>query len=144
MKIIAILLFVTTIGLLSCQEPDAQTQKEEFKNLLTTYYDVMSKKDLQKMNELTTANFVFYDEGVIYNNASAAKSIEGMDFTATFKFDSLNAYIDKADASVYYLREATFTIKDSTYPPVKFLESATFRKDGKKWKIRFLHSSIRK
>jgi hypothetical protein len=145
-----ILFIITLIGLFSCHEPDADTKKEELKNILAAYYDGMAKKDLQKLNDLTTANFVMYEEGVIYNNASAIKSIEGLPpFTVTYKFDSMNATIDKINASAYYVREANLTMKDSTmkdviYPPFHFLESATFYKEGKKWKLRFIHSTMRK
>lgn len=147
---ITMLLFIM-VGLCACQpDRDNQVKKEELKALVSEYYDGLAKKDLQKLNSLTTPNFVLYDEGVIYSNATAIKAIEEMPpFTVVFKLDSLNVHIDKANASAYYLREATFTMKDSamqdkTYPPMRFLESATFNKEGKKWKLRFLHSSIRK
>ena len=138
--------FIAILAFCSCQSGDNnQTTKEELKNLLTEYYNALSNKDLSKMNELTTSNFVLFDEGLVFDNASAVKSVEELGkFTATFKFDSLNAYVDKANTSVYYFREATFTFGDSTYPPVGFLESATFRKEGDQWKLRFLHSSQRK
>ncbi|MEI9809822.1 MAG: DUF4440 domain-containing protein [Bacteroidota bacterium] len=141
-----VLLVLVTLNMLSCQsESDDQTKKEELRIVLSDYYDALGKKDLQKMNSLTTGNFVVYDEGVIYTNESAVKAVEGMgDFTVTFKFDSMNAHIDKTNASAYHIREATFTIHDTIYPPMRFLESATFKKEGDKWKLRFLHSSMRK
>lgn len=141
-----IFLALATISFFSCQsESDNHLKKEELKALLSDYYNAMSKKDLDKMKSLTTPDFVMYDEGVIYNNESAVKAIEGIGpFTASFAFDSVKAHLDKTDASAYYLREATFTMQDSTYAPMKFLESATFKKEGDKWKLRFLHSSIRK
>lgn len=139
-------LALATISLFSCQsETDSQSKKEELKTVLSDYYNAMSKKDLEKMKSLTTPDFLMYDEGVIYSNESAVKAIEGMGpFTASFKFDSINAGLDKTNASAYYLKEATFVIEDSTYPAMKFLESATFKKDGDKWKLRFLHTSMRK
>lgn len=145
MKPAILLVFIVTM-LVSCQtEPDTQTKKEELKAVLSDYYDAMSKKDLTIMNSLTTGNFILYDEGVIYNNESALKAMQQMpSFMATFTFDSINAHIDKTNASAYYLRSAVFTIEDSLYPPIKFLESATFTREGGKWKLRFLHSSMRK
>jgi ketosteroid isomerase-like protein len=140
-----IFLAVATISFFSCQSgSDNQLKKEELKALLSDYYNAMAKKDLDQMKSLTTTDFVMYDKGVIYGNESAIKAIEEMGpFTATFKFDSINAHLDKVNASAYYLLEATFVIKDSTYAPMKYLESATFKKEGNKWKLRFLHSSIR-
>jgi hypothetical protein len=86
-----------------------------------------------------------FDEGRIYNNETAVRSVEELgNFSVTFKFDSLNSHFDKANASAYYLREAGFTIKDSILLPMKFLESATFEKKDGKWKLRFLHTTLRK
>ncbi|HEY6505520.1 MAG TPA: nuclear transport factor 2 family protein [Chitinophagaceae bacterium] len=142
----AIFFFLVIASLCSCQpDPGDQAKKEELKTVLGDYYDALAKKDLPKMNSLTTANFIMYDEGVIYNNETALRSVQEMsDFTVTFKFDSIRAHIDKENASAYYLMEASFKIKDSAYAPVKFLESATFEKEKKEWKIRFLHSTLRK
>ena len=140
------LFILIMVAMISCQsDPGDQPKKEELKIVLSNYYDAMSKKDIQKMNTLTTTDFVLFDEGVVYNNESAVKAVEQMPaFTATFKFDSLHVNIDKLNASAYYFREASFVIQDSTYAPIKFLESATFKKEDGEWKLRFLHATIRK
>ncbi len=65
-------------------------------------------------------------------------------FTVSFAIDSLNVHMDKKDASAYYFRKADFTLDDGVHMVVKFLESATFNKEGSNWKLRFLHSSERK
>ncbi len=142
MKIRFFLLFLLT-GTLSCQsDPDNQGKREEIKSILADYFNAMAKKDLPKMKELTTPDFVLYEGGDIYNNESAVRAVEKISqFTVQFKFDSLNIRFGKADASTYYSRETTFTSSDSTYSPVKFLESATFEKQNGKWKLRFIHSS---
>jgi ketosteroid isomerase-like protein len=141
-----IFLLALSVGLVSCQsESDSQTKKEELKTIVSDYHNAMGKKDLQKMKSLTTPDFVMYDEGVIYSNETAVKSMEQFPaFTVTFKFDSIKAHIDKINASAYYLKEATFVMQDSAWSPMKFLESATFKKEGSTWKLRFLHSSMRR
>ncbi|MBL7738254.1 MAG: nuclear transport factor 2 family protein [Chitinophagaceae bacterium] len=132
--------------LFSCQsDPENIAGKDKLKALLASYYEALAKKDTAKMRALTATGFILYDEGVIYNNESAVKMVEQLPaFTAAFKFDSLNTHIDERNASAYYLREAVFTMQDSTYAPVKFLESATFNIENGEWKIRFIHSSLRK
>jgi ketosteroid isomerase-like protein len=139
------LLIVISVTLLSCRSgDDSQAKKEELKSVLADYYNALAKKDIQKLNSLTTANFIFFEEGVITTNESAIRDAEErMAFTASFTFDSLNIHMEKRDASVYYFRKADFTFEDSSQLSVRFLESATFNKEGDKWKIRFLHSSIR-
>jgi ketosteroid isomerase-like protein len=140
------LLILMLVTLLSCRSGDnSQARKDELKSVLSDYYNALAKKDIQKANALTTSNFVLFDDGAIYSNERALRDIERMKpFTVTFTFDSLNIHMEKRDASAYYFRKAYFTFEDSAYAPVRFLESATFNKEGDKWKIRFLHSTIRK
>jgi hypothetical protein len=137
---------VLLITLLSCQSgDDSQARREELKNVVLEYYNALAKKDIQKANTLTTANFILFDDGIIYTNESAIKAVEQMKpFTVTFTFDSLNVHMDKKNASAYYFRTADFIFEDSVHMPAKFLESATFNKEGDKWKLRFLHASLRK
>ncbi|MDP4262985.1 MAG: nuclear transport factor 2 family protein [Bacteroidota bacterium] len=133
-------------GIFSCQsDPGSEVKKDELKTILSDYYNAMARKELAKMNALTTHDFVLFENGDVFNNESAVRAVEEMGaFTVQFKFDSLNTYFGKANASAYYFREAILTARDSTSLSVKFLESATFEKQDGKWKIRFLHSSKRK
>ena len=145
MKIKTLLLVLIVAAFSGCSDDDNLAKKEELKAVLSDYYNALAKKDIQKLNELTTANFILFDEGVIYNNESSVKAVEQLKpFTATFTFDSLNIHVDKKEVSMYYFRKADFTFADSTHLPVRFLESATFHQEGDKWKLRFIHSSIRK
>jgi hypothetical protein len=138
------LFVIIMIALLSCH-PDNGNPKEELRKVLTAYYDALAKKDTGEINKLTTANFVLFEDGLIYDNKSSLRAIQQMPaFTASFTIDSLNAHIDKGDASVYYTRGANFIFRDSIHIAKKFLESATFKKENNKWKLRFLHSSLRK
>ena len=125
-----VLFTVATVSFFSCQSrDDIISKKEDLKNILTEYYISIAKKDLSKMNSLTTPDFVMFDQGKVYTNESAVKSVEQLgSFSVTFRFDSLNTHFDKANASAYYFREATFTMNDSVWAPLKFLESATFEK----------------
>jgi hypothetical protein len=141
-----ILFTLLMTAIFSCQpETGNGIKKDELKKVVAAYYDALAKKDIQKMNTLTTANFILFDEGVIYTNQSAVNAVDQLKpFAVTFTFDSLNIHMDKNDASVYYFREANFIFDGNTKMPVRFLESATFHKEDNKWKLRFLHSSIRK
>ena len=141
----SLLVALITASLFSCQGASDDERKEELKSVLHDFYTAMAKKDIQKMNELTTTDFVFWDEGKVYNNQSAVASVEPIGaFTATFRLDSLHSHIDKTNASAYCYREADFIIGGTASPSMKYFESATFRKEGGKWKLRFLHSSERK
>ena len=137
---------VIMLSLLSCRNDDnGQAKKEELKHIVLDYYNALANQDLQKANSLTTANFILFDGGLIYNNEVAIDSVKQMKpFKVTFTIDSLNVHVDKKDASAYYFRNADFIFEDGTRMPVTFLESATFNKVGDKWKLRFMHSTLRK
>lgn len=138
---------IATTSLISCHNDDqGQSQKDELKNIVIEYYNSLWKQDLQKANSLTTANFILFDEGLIFNNKIAIDSVSLMKpFSFTTSIDSMNVLVVKNDASAYYFRKADFHFTESnTSFSVKFLESATFHREDGKWKLRFLHSSIRK
>ena len=143
---IYILPAATIFILFSCHtDDDGQAKKDEIKNIVLNYYKALADKDLQKANTLTTGNFVLFDEGLIFNNEVAIDSVKKMKpFTFKCTIDSLNVHVDKKDASAYYFRKADFTFSDGEKMSVRFLESATFNKEGDKWKLRFMHSTIRK
>jgi ketosteroid isomerase-like protein len=145
-RTINILLATTIFILSSCHSDDnGQAKKEELKNIVVDYYAALANKDLQKANSLTTDNFILFDEGRIYNNEAAIDSVKKMGpFTATFTIDSLNVHVDKKDASAYYFRKAEFSFPAGPKISVRFLESATFNKEGNKWKLRFMQSAVRK
>jgi ketosteroid isomerase-like protein len=129
----------------SCQsDDDTPAKKEELKKILTDYFNALTNKDTIALRSLTTDNFVLFDEGAVYDNASAVKAMaKRKPFKVTFSFDSLNIHMDKKNASAYYFRKAQFTFDDTIHMPATFLESATFNKEGDKWKLRFLQSSYR-
>lgn len=137
--------FILCLSAISCNSKrEGNVAKAELTELVTVYYNALAEKNEQKLKEITAENFVLFDNGQIYNNESSLKMVRELPpFKASFKLDSANSHIGKNDASMYYLREASFTMADSTYPVVKFLESATFLKVEDKWKIRFIHSTLR-
>jgi hypothetical protein len=143
---IKILFFVLVISICSCHsDDDSLAKKEELKSILTEYYSALAKKDIKKLNAATTSSFILFEEGTVYTNESAVKAIEQMKpYTVSFSIDSLNVHMDKTNASAYYFRKADFIFDDTDHLSMRFLESATFNKEDGKWKLRFLHSSVRK
>ena len=124
---------------------DTPVKKEQLKKILIDYYAALSNRDTVALKEITTDNFVLWDDGVEYTNQSAIKALSmGHPFKVTYSFDSLNIQMDKKNASLYYFKDAEFTFNDTIHMPAKFMENATFNKLGGKWKLRFLQSSPRK
>lgn len=143
MKSILTICLLATILSFGCSSAnDNEAQKEKLRSLLSRYYVSLSKADSIAIAELITDDFVCFDEGKVYPQTSAARTVsQPGNFSLELHFDSLHARIDKANASAYYIRQQTLRWKDSVSAPERFLESATFEKDGGEWKLRFLHSS---
>ena len=142
---LSFILVATLAFAVSCNSERITDKKEDLGRVIINYYESLAKKDMDAIGKVTAKNFVLFDDGTIYSNESALAMVSGLpEFTATFKLDSVNAHIDKENASMYYIREAQFTMADSIYSPVKFLESATFMKVDGEWRIRFIHSSVMK
>ena len=142
-RVVFISLFLINVGCNS--KRDGDVAKEELTSLIAEFYAALANKDDAKVKELTAANFVLFDDGLIYNVDQSLEMIRQLpSFKASFSIDSANAHIGKNDASMYYFRKATFTMADSTYPTSHFLESATFLKVDDEWKIRFMHSTTSK
>ena len=145
MRIIAFFVCVSFFALSCNPKRDAHSKKEELINLVTTYYDALARIDTATLKRISTANFVLFDDGEQYNNETAIEMVLQLPaFKARFSFDSVNAYIDEEYASMYYIRNATFSMNDSVFSPLRFLENATFVKEEDDWKIRFIHSSLKK
>ena len=122
---------------------DTLAKKEDLKKVLTDYFNALAAKDTAALNALTTSNFVVFNQGGVYDNKGTIKTLsEKKPFKVTCIIDSLNIHMEKRNASAYYFRNAEFTF-DDTVAHADFLESATFNKEGGKWKLRFLQSFLR-
>lgn len=144
MKVIKILTVVLGLGLLtSCQQK--KDDPEVLKKILTDYFDGIKTNDLDKLNLLTTTDFVLFEDGVIWTNDSLVKPIPGVKlFKGTWTFDDMKVNIDQNSGDIIYYNHGDFIINDTIKMQVDFLESATFKKVDGQWKMKFLHSTVRK
>jgi hypothetical protein len=117
------------------------------KNILTDYFDGMKSTtvDLDKLNSLTTTDFVLFEDGLIWTNDSLVKPIPDVkSFKGTWTFDDMKVDIDQNSGDIIYYNHGDFIINDTIKMQVDFLESATFKKVDGQWKMKFLHSTVRK
>ena len=144
MKATKILTVVLGLGLLtSCQQK--KDEPEVLKKILTAYFDGIKTQDLDKLNSLTTKDFVLFEDGVILTNDSLVKPIPGVtSFKGTWTFDNMKVNIDQNSGDIVYHNHGDFIINDTIKMQVDFLESATFKKVDGQWKMKFLHSTVRK
>ncbi len=144
MKVTKILTVVLGLGLFtSCQQK--KDDSEVLKKILTDYFDGIKTNDLDKLNSLTTTDFVLFEDGAIWTNDSLVKPIPGVkSFKGTWTFDDMKVNIDQNSGDIIYYNHGDFIINDTIKMQVDFLESATFKKVDGQWKMNFLHSTVRK
>ena len=132
------------LGLLTnCEQK--KDDPEILKKILTDYFDGIKTQDLEKLNSLTTSDFVLFEDGVIWTNDSLVTMKEKFSsFKGDWKFDKIRVNIDESSGDIVYFNHADFVFNDTIKMKIDWLESATFRKVDGKWKMNFLHSTVRK
>ena len=131
--------------LLGCKSTNQTDDPENLKGVLFSFFDALKAKDYQKLKEVTTADFILYEDGKIYNNDSLVKALNKFPkFTAEYKFDNFKIDVGSDIASMFYLNHGDFVFNDTTHVSFNWLESADFKKVDDKWKLEFLHSTVRK
>lgn len=139
-------LFFIFIGLLlSCQTTIQTDAPETLKDVITNYYNAMESRDFNQMKEISTNDFIIYEDGKIWNNDSLIQLMKSMpDAKIAFKLDNFKINIDKLTGNMYYTNHGDITMNDTTTIGYDWLESATFKKIDGKWKLEFLHSTVKK
>jgi hypothetical protein len=132
------------LGLLTnCEQK--KDDPEILKKILTDYFDGIKTQDLEKLNSLTTSDFVLFEDGVIWTNDSLVTMKEKFSsFKGAWKFDNISVNIDESSGYIVYFNQGDFVFNDTIKIKIDWLESATFRKVDGKWKMNFLHSTVKK
>jgi len=144
MKTITILTIILGLGLLTnCEQK--KDDPEILKNILIDYFDGIKTQDLEKLNSLTTSDFVLFENGKIWTNDSLVTINEKFNsFKRDWKFDNIKVNMDESSGDIVYFNHGDFVFNDTIKMKIDWLESATFRKVDGKWKMNFLHSTVKK
>lgn len=138
MKLIASLLFITNT--LLAQPPSEDHKVQE---VVVRFFEGLTERNLEKMQECTTPDFTILEHGVIWNIdtlvALASRPVPA-DFKRFNTFDFFQTEISKDMAFVSYRNKAAIS-KSGEQRTVQWLESAVFVKEGKSWKMKMLHST---
>jgi hypothetical protein len=144
MKKVPILLLTQVILLGSCQEKKAD-DPEQLNSVVVGFFDGIKTKDFQKMIDLTTPDFVIFEDGKLFNNDSLFKQMNSVaKYTAEYTFDNFHTQVDNNSGSTSYFNHGEIVLNDTVEIKIDWLESATFKKVDGKWKMNFLHSTVRK
>lgn len=143
MRTLKILALVLGLGWLTGCEPEKENP-EVLKKILTDYFDGIKTQDLDKLNALTTEDFVLFEDGVIWTNDSLVTMKDAFaSFQGEWTLDSMKVHMDQNSGDVVYFNHGKFIINDTIHMELDWLESATFRKVDGTWKMNFLHSTVR-
>ena len=141
------LIFFVIVGLLfsACQQSAETDDPENLKIVLTEYFNGIKTKDFQKMKDLTTNDFVLFEDGKVFNNDSLFKMINSFpQYTVEYTFDNMTINVDNKTGNMRYSNRGEFVMMDTMRMTYNWLESATFKKVDDTWKLEFLHSTVSK
>jgi ketosteroid isomerase-like protein len=139
MKIIPLLLF-----LLSDVLPgQAQSENRKVQDVVVNFFEALSASDLPGMQEYVTSDFTILEHGVIWTMDSVVAlttKAKPPGFKRINHFDFFQTVLRKDMAFVSYhnMAEVRTAEADRT---VKWLESAVLVKEGRRWKVKMLHST---
>lgn len=140
-----VLLIIGGLSLNSCQQNNETDDPEKLKTVLVGYFDAIKMRDFDRMKDLSTADFVLFEDGVIFNNDSLINLVNSMpDAKVDYKFENFTINVDSRTGYMRYFNTGDFTMNDTIHMTINWLESATFRKIDDNWKLEFLHSTVRK
>lgn len=134
------------VGLLySCQKNNATDETEAIKKVLLAYFDGIKSKDVAQLNELTTEDFMLFENGKVWTNDSIAAVFKQQPtIQFNYSFDNFKIITDQTSGRMNYFNHGEITLNDTSHYKFDWIESATFRKVNDQWKLEFLHSTVKK
>lgn len=99
----AFLTFNLTLNLLACQ-PRHNDDPDKVKRVLLDYFDGIENKDFQKMKDVTTPDFVLFEDGKVFNNDSVVSLINSFPkFSLKYTFNDFHVKMDQDNAHMWYI-----------------------------------------
>lgn len=118
---------------------------EEAIQLVTDYFRALENKDFERAKELSTSDYVLYENGAVWNNDSLIKVMQKMSpHTIEYTFNDMIVVPDYNGAFIHCKNKCTMAFNDSTTNDYSWIESAYVKKEDDQLKLRFLHSSVAK
>ncbi len=144
MRNLAIILILFMSG--GCSQKECRKDDPNIINkIIVDYFNAISGKDYERLFELSTSDFVLFENGAIWNNDSLIQAVKKKymlmpDSKMSYRFENFDTKVDCNSARSVYLNIGTRVLPDTTIY-YNWLESATFTKEAGKWKLEFLHST---
>ncbi len=145
MKSLVLILLLFSYGFSQEQANSEVVNSEEAIQVVKDYFRAIENKDFERAKELSTSDYVIYEDGAIWNNDSLIQFIQSMPLASIeYEFRDFNVERDCNGAFINYMNHGVLTFNDSTKIDYNWIESAYVKKEDDQLKLRFLHSSLAK
>lgn len=144
MKIIVILFLAISIpGLLKAQKKQS-TDEHSVQQTVIDLFDALSKRDSVMLKENCTVDILIFEDGKVWNVDTMMGAIITLkklnDYTRINKIEFIHTEIHNDVAWTTYHNQADITVNGKNRS-VKWVETVILIRDGKKWRIKILHST---
>ena len=117
----------------------------DLQRLVGEFFRGIETKDTVALRRITTADFVLYEEGKVWNNDSGFANIRrNLPFTVKYQLSGFVVHVDEHSGDARWMNHADFVFDDTARESFDWVESGTFRKEGGRWKINFLSVARRR
>jgi len=140
MKNIFLIVIVTV--LVSCNSNvNHKNDEKVVKTILNEFITAIQDKNFNKLEDLTSDDFVIYENGLVWNLEKFSLKLEEYDSVSIkYELKDLHFIVDSKTAHAQFHNKGTFQYPD-TVIVLNFIESATFVKKNDNWNIKFYHST---
>ena len=147
MKKISLLLIAFSISAIMMAQEQLSTSQQEVQQTVIKMFDALSSRDSIGLKAYCAADITLYEYGQVWNiDTLILKAItlnQSTDFRRTNSFDFINTATDKNTAWVTYHLNSSIT-RDGKQATIQWLETVVLVKEGKRWKVKHLHSTLTK
>lgn len=126
-------------------KPCEQVADEEARQVLVDYFRAISDNDFDALKNLSTPDYVLFEDGQIWNNDSLIHAIKRMpEASVAYELKDFSFKADCNGSFVYYQNRGMVTLNDTTRLDLNWVESAYVVRAGDGLKLHMLHSSVAK
>jgi Domain of unknown function (DUF4440) len=127
----------------NAQDMPASAEQTQIVNVLKTVFVAAEGDDVAKFDSLIAPGFYIYDGGVRFDGDAImglVKRLHASGKTYEWSVTEPDVHVSGNTAWVAYVNKGSISDSSGTKPQA-WLESAVLRKQGREWKIVFMHST---
>ncbi|HSR59647.1 MAG TPA: nuclear transport factor 2 family protein [Robiginitalea sp.] len=132
----------------ACGNPPKPCEKvadEEARQVLVDYFRAISDNDFDALKNLSTPDYVLFEDGQIWNNDSLIQALKKMpEASVAYELKDFSFKADCNGSFVSYKNRGMVTLNDTTRLDLNWVESAYVKQVEGVPRLAFLHSSVAK